>query len=275
MGNSHNTNLSKDCTSFASINNATSVSFGNSLRVHMAYEKENDNKDIWAAEYEIGEILDRVVSFRLQVEHDKNGVESVKFALLGNDPDNGVDILVNIARVGGGDGLHGGIIGVRSFCSYATFRSNKQDYTIETNIVSSNCSYRDSLFVLQMKKMNYSDDIAYMATMAHYYVTKTVGLYVEATIFRNKEKSFVVKVNGPFKYQSVYLGRIIDETRRSGNWSSGGKPNNEIFEDSDSSLNSENIAVGQIVKRASNKGLINSNGYTKGSLNNSIFCTIM
>jgi hypothetical protein len=81
----------------------------------MLYQKENVNADMWAAKYEIGEKLEKIVNIILNVKHDKNGVESVKFALLGNDPDNGVDILVNIARVGGGDGLHGGIIGVRSF----------------------------------------------------------------------------------------------------------------------------------------------------------------
>jgi hypothetical protein len=271
MGNSHNTNLiDKDCTYMQGIDNGTRVCFGNSLLIRMLHTKDNVNADMWAAKYEIGEKLEKVVNIIMTVKHDKNGVESVNLALA-DESDNGTTILVDIARVG--DVLHGGIKNiVRSYGSYSNFKSKEQDYLIETNIISYACSYRDCLFVLQRKKRDYSADVAY--TMAHYYVTKTFGLYVEAKVFRNKEKRFVVEVNGPFIYQSVYLGRIIDETRRSGNWSSGGKPNNEI-EDSDSSLNSENIVVGQIVKRASNKGLINSNGYTKGSLNNSIFCTIM
>lgn len=180
---------------------------------------------------------------------------------------------MNITR-DGGDGLRGGITGIKSSGAYSTFVSNEQDYSIETTIISCDSSYRNSLFVLQMKKMKYSN-IAFKVAIAHYCVTETVGLYVEATICRNKDKGFVVKVNYPFKYQSSYLLKIMDETRLTGIWSPGGKPSRESGGDSNSSLNRDNVVVGQIVKHASNNGLINSNGYTSGSLNNSIFCTIM
>ncbi|MCI18961.1 hypothetical protein A2U01_0040116 [Trifolium medium] len=144
--------------------------------VDMRYTKEDDNTDSWAAKYEIGEKLDRVVYIRLEVKHDKNGVENIH-VVLGDEADNETNILVNITLVGGGGGLHGGITNIISSGAYSTFISNEQDYSIETNIISYDCSYRDGLFVLHMKKINYSDDIAYMAAMAQYYITKTVGLY--------------------------------------------------------------------------------------------------
>lgn len=111
--------------------------------------------------------------------------------------------------------------------------------------------------------------------IAHYYVAKTVGLYIAASICRNKYRGFVVEVNGPFKYHSVFLRKIMDETRLTGVWSPGGKPSTETNGDSSSSLHGDNVVIGQVVKNASNKGLINANGYTNGSLNNSIFCIIM
>ncbi|CAI8590224.1 unnamed protein product [Vicia faba] len=227
MGNSHNTNLRKSCTSFEGTNTATRACFGDSSRVDMIHYKENKNTEVWSAVYEIG-----------------------------------------------GDGLQGGITAIESSGTCSTFVNDEQDYSIETTIISCDSFNSDDFYILQMKKMKYSN-IAFKVAMAHFYVTKTVGLYVEATICRNKDRGFVVEVNGPFIYQSVYLRKIIDEIRLTGIWSPGGEPSTETNGDSGSSLHGEKAVVGQVVKNASNKGLINASGYTNGSLNNSIFYTIM
>jgi hypothetical protein len=240
--------------------------FGDSLVITMGNTKDDDT-DLWGVEYKIGKNLEHNVNFGLHVRHDDNGVENIHLGL-SDHADDIIGFSVDITRVDR-DGLSGETKGA----GYSTFISDKQDFSIETTIIPYGCFYRDGLFVLQLKKMKYSN-VAYMAAMAHYYVTKNIGLYVEVKINHSKDKGFVVELNGPFKYPSFYLQKVIVETCRSGTWSPGGKPSNET-EDFNSSLNSDNIVVGQIVKRASNKGFINSNGYTNGSLNNSIFCTIM
>lgn len=80
------------------------------------------------------------------------------------------------------DGLHGGITGVTTSGIYKSSRTVKQDYSIETTIVSYDNSYSDTLFVLQMKKRKNHEN-ACMVTMAHYYVTKGVGLSAAAKIY--------------------------------------------------------------------------------------------
>ncbi|KAL5097875.1 hypothetical protein RYX36_002202 [Vicia faba] len=271
MGNNHNSNLRKNCTSFEGTNTATRACFGDSFRVDMIHRKENNNTDVWSAKYQIGEKLEPDVDLQLRVKQENRSLESIRFALH-NYADNKTDILVNITRVD--DGLQGGITGIKSSGASSTFVNDEQDYSIETTIISCDSFNSDGFYILQMKKMKYSN-IAFNVAMAHFYVTKTVGLYVEATICRNKDRGFVVEVNGPFIYQSVYLRKIMDEIRLTGIWSPGGEPSTETNGDSGSSLHGEKAVVGQVVKNASNKGLINASGYTNGSLNNSIFCTIM
>ncbi|CAL5184294.1 unnamed protein product [Lathyrus oleraceus] len=269
MGNTHNTNLRKSCTSFEGTSTATRACFGDSFRVDMIHQKKKKNSEFWNAVYEIGEKLETDVDLLLQANHDNRNVEKMSFGLY-NDK---TDFIVNITRVSD-DGLQGGITAIKSSGALSTFVNDEQDYSSETTFVSCDSSNREGLFVLQMKKMKHSN-IAFKVAMAHYYVTKTVGLYVEATICCNKGRGFMVEVNGPFIYQSVDLRKIIDEIRLTGIWSPGGKPSTETNGESSSSLHGDNVVVGQIVKNASNKGLINANGCTNGSLNNVIFCTIM
>ena len=195
-----------------------------------------------------------------------NGVESVYFSL-GDDADITSGFSLDIKRVGR-DGLHGGKKGIANSGVYKSCIIVKQDYTIETTIVSYDNSYSDTFFVLQMKKKKNHDN-AYMVTVAHYYVTKFAGLSSAVKIYSSRGKGFIVEVKGPYKHPSDDLRGVIDETIRTGIWSPGAKSNHTKKEDNSSSLKS-NDTIAQFVKHASNKGLINSNGVTKGSLNNSI-----
>ncbi|KAI5446566.1 hypothetical protein KIW84_014413 [Lathyrus oleraceus] len=257
-------------------NTATRASFGDSFRVDMIHKKENNNTDVWIASYQRREKIDPDVGLLLRARHGHNSLESIRLALRNhNCADDTTEILVDITRVD--DGLQGGIRGIKSPGASSTFVNyDEQDFSIETIIISCDDSNRDGFFILQMKKMNYSD-LAFKVAMAHYYVTKNVGLYVEATVCRHKYRGFVVEVNGPFIYQSVSLRKIIHEIRLTGIWSPGRKPSaEETTGDSGSSLHGgDNLVVGQIVKNGSNKGMINANGYTNGALNNSIICSIM
>lgn len=175
-----------------------------------------------------------------------------------------------------------------------------------------------------MKKKGKSENIC-IVNLAHYYVTKDVGLSVTARIYRNKGNSFVVEVEGPIKHPSVDLRKAVVKTCSTGVWSPGAcshckgtktKASTGVKnEDSISSLKghththvqhssslvlkgeshvqhsssllkgeshvqrSDRKVGGEVVKHAFfsssvreqfNTGLINSTGYTSGSLNNSI-----
>lgn len=184
-----------------------------------------------------------------------------------------------------------------SSASPISFTRTNQDYLIETTIVSYSCSYREGLFVLEMKKKGKSKN-ACIVNVAHYYITKDVGLSVSAKIFRNKANGFVVEVEGPFKHPSVDLRRVVDKTCSSGVWSpnacshckrttkkasigvkSGDLNSNNSLLKGDSHVQESDGKIGEIVKHGLfsssvreqvNIGLINSSGYTSGTLNNSI-----
>lgn len=176
--------------------------------------------------------------FHLRTKHDNNGVESINF-LSGDNADIRSGFSLDITRAGR-DGLHGGITGVTTSGIYKSSRTVKQDYSIETTIVSYDNSYSDTLFVLQMKKRKNHEN-ACMVTMAHYYVTKGVGLSAAAKIYLSKGKGFVFEVKGPFKHPSDDLRRVIAETCRTGIWCPGAKSSYTKQQDCSSSLENSGI----------------------------------
>lgn len=291
MGTAHSshTNLGSECTSYDAGATGSIARWGKSFEVSMGHNKENDNTDVWGVKYKTCQ-KKNTCGFNLKASRDSNGVESIHFGL-GDFGDNKTEFAVKITRVSR-DGLRGGISGIDSCNAPVSFTRAKQDHTIETTLVAYGCSFREGLFVLEMKKKVNSEH-AYMVNMAHYYITKDVGLSVEAKILRRKS-CFCVEVEGPFKHPSEELRKVIVKTRRTGIWSrsacshcnaaklsssDGGKSG-----ESKSSLKAEPSSqkghdiVGQIsnhafsssIKEQYNKGLINSTGYTSGSLNNSI-----
>lgn len=270
MGNaysSRNSNLGINCPCFKSAPTGTRAVWVNSLDVSMSNWKD-DQTETWGVRYKVGKKLEHGCCFQLEARHDNNGVESIYFGLRDDDADITSAFTLDIKRVGS-DYLHGGIEGIANSGVYKSCISVKQDYIIETTIVSYDNSYTDNFFVLQMKKKkNHAN--AYMVTMAHYYVTNFAGLSSAAKIYRSRGKGFIVEVKGPYKHPSDDIRAVIAETIRTGIWSPGAKSNHTKKEDNSSSLKSNEI-IAQFVKYASNKGLINSNGVTKGSLNNSIF----
>ncbi|CAK8531579.1 unnamed protein product [Lathyrus sativus] len=277
-----NTNLGINCPDFCSSTTGTTARWG-PIEVSMCADEEeedhtkiwgvsyyigkksrhgfHDHKDIWGMPFELNKGSKQGCGFQLRAKHDDNGVENIYFALSAND-DSTDGFNLDIKRVGN-DGLQKQINGMNNSGIYKTSICVKQGYSIESTIVSFGNSYSDTLFVLQMKKRKNHDN-AYMATMAHYYVTKEVGLSVAAKIYLCKGKGFAVEVKGPFKDPSDDLRRVIAETCRTGIWSPEAKSSSSF---------KNNDTAGQFVNHASssNKGLINSNGYTRGSLNNSIF----
>ncbi|KAL5097873.1 hypothetical protein RYX36_002200 [Vicia faba] len=272
MGNGYsgrNTNLGVNCPYFDSSTTGTTARWGDSLEVSMCKYWDKDESEVWCVGYKIGKKLEHGCGFSLRAKHDNSGVESIYFSL-GDDNDIMSGFSLDITRVGR-DGLHGGIRGVTTSGIYKSSISVKQDYSIETTIVSYGNSYSDTLFVLQMKKRKNHEN-ACMVTMAHYYVTKDVGLSAAAKIYLSKGKGFVVEVKGPFKHPSDDLRRVISETCRTGIWCPAAKSSYTKQQDCSSSLENNGM-VSQFVNHASssNKGLINSNGYTKGALNHSIF----
>ncbi|XP_027338283.1 uncharacterized protein LOC113852244 [Abrus precatorius] len=289
IGHSNHTNLGNECTSYDAGAKGTIARWGDSFEVSMGNWKENnDHTEAWGVEYKTSQ-KKRTCGFQLKATRDNNGVENIHFGL-GDSADSKTEFALKITRVGL-DGLRGGIIGINSCVSSMTNTRAKQDHIKETTIVSYGCSYREGLFVLEMKKKVNCDN-AYMVNMAHYYVTKDVGLSVAAKIRRIKN-CFVVEVEGPFKHPSVDLRKVVVKTRRTGMWSpsacshcNGAKVSNSNKSgDFNSSLKANSHdpkseeTVSEIVKHAFfssnvkeqyNKGLINSSGYTTGSLNNSI-----
>ncbi|KAK7412890.1 hypothetical protein VNO78_04616 [Psophocarpus tetragonolobus] len=290
MGTSHSshTNLGSECSSYDAGATGTIARWGDSFQVSMGISKENDHTEVWGVKYKTSQ-KKHTCGFQLKASRDNNGVESIHFSI-GDLANNKTQFALKITRVGH-DGLRGGISGIDSSSPPMSFTRTKQDHTIETTIVPYGCSFRYGLFVLEMKKKVNSEN-AYMVTMAHYYVTKDVGLSVEANIHRSKS-CFVVEVEGPFNHPSDDLRKVIAKTRRTGVWSRSACSHcNEAkastgaskSEESHSSLKAQpshqkgNPTVGQVVEHAFsssvkvqyNKGLINSSGYTSGSLNNSI-----
>ncbi|WVZ21240.1 hypothetical protein V8G54_008562 [Vigna mungo] len=291
MGTAHSshTNLGSECTSYDAGATGSIARWGKSFEVSMGHNKENDNTDVWGVKYKTC-LKKNTCGFNLKASRDSNGVESIHFGL-GDFGDNKTEFAVKITRVGR-DGLRGGISGIDSCNAPVSFTRAKQDHTIETTVVAYGCSFREGLFVLEMKKKVNSEH-AYMVNMAHYYITKDVGLSVEAKILRRKS-CFCVEVEGPFKHPSEELRKVIVKTRRTGIWSRSACSHCNIAKVSSSdggksgeskpSLKAEPSSqkghdiVGQIsnhafsssIKEQYNKGLINSTGYTSGSLNNSI-----
>ncbi|XP_020206174.1 uncharacterized protein LOC109791302 [Cajanus cajan] len=292
MGTAHSshTNLGTACTSYDAGSTGTIARWGDSFEVCMGFSKENDHTEVWGVKYKTSHHRHHC-GFHLKASRDNNGVEKLYFGL-GDFSENKMELALRITRVGL-DGLRGGISGIDSRTPPMFFTRAKQDYTLETTIVPYGCSFRDGLFVLEMKK-KFNSDHAYMVTMAHYYVTKDVGLSVEAKI-RLRKHCFDVEVEGPINHPSDELRKVIVKTRRTGIWSrsacshcnvgaktsSGGAKSGESNNSSlkaQASLQNGHEKVGEIVNRVflsgvteqHNTGLINSSGYTTGSLNNSI-----
>ncbi|KAK7329542.1 hypothetical protein VNO77_23712 [Canavalia gladiata] len=289
-GHSSRTNLGSECTSFDAGATGSIARWGDSFEISMGNWKENnDHTEVWGVEYKTIP-KKSTCGFQLKANRDNNGIESMHFGL-GDSADNKTEFALKITRVNR-DGLRGGIIGIDSCNAPMSFTRAKQDYTIDTTIVSYSSSYREGLFVLEMKKKVNSEN-AYMVTMAHYYVTKDVALSVAAKIRRIKN-CFAVELEGPFKHPSADLRKVVVKTLRTGVWSPNACSHCNIVQkantgnksgDSNSALKTKSHehkseeTVGEVVKHAFyssnvkeqyNKGLINSSGYTTGSLNNSI-----
>lgn len=293
MGTSHSshTNLGSECTSYDAGATGAIAHWGDSFEVSMGNRKENEHTEVWGVEYKATQ-KKHSCGFNLKACREKKGVESIHFGI-GDFANNKTEFALKITRVGS-DGLRGGITGIDSCNAPMSFTRSKQDYTVETTIVPYGCSYREGLFVLEMKKKVNSEN-AYMINMAHYYVTKDVGLSVEAKIRRIKN-CFVVEVEGPFNHPSDELRKVLVKTRRSGVWSRNacshcvgpkasaigakiGESNSGLMKAQSSQMHEKgNGTVSQVVnhvfsssvKEQYNKGLINSSGYTTGSMNNSI-----
>ncbi|KAL5097874.1 hypothetical protein RYX36_002201 [Vicia faba] len=309
MGTSHSThtNLGKDSTSFKSSATGSIARWGDSFEVSMSKWNENDHTEAWGAKYKTS-LKNRTCGFNLKVTNDNNGIDSIHFGLL-DTANNKTELAVNISRIDHHT-LRGGITGLNSSVSPKSFTRTKPDYLIETTVVSYNCSHREGLFVLEMKKKGNSEN-ACIVNLAHYYVTKDVGLSVTAKIYRNKGNSFVVEVEGPFKHPSVDLRKVLVKTCSSGVWSPGAcshckgtktkastgvknedsnsmsKGQTRVQHSSSLMLKGESHVqqqnngkvVGEVVKHGFfsstvreqiNTGLVNSTGYTSGTLNNSI-----
>ncbi|ESW10997.1 hypothetical protein PHAVU_009G256600 [Phaseolus vulgaris] len=282
-GHSSHTNLGSECSSYDAGETGTIARLGDSFEVSMGHNKEKDNTDVWSVKYKTSQ-KKNTCGFNLKASRDNNGVESIHFGL-GDFANNKTEFALKITRVGR-DGLQGGISGIDSCNAPMSFTRAKPDHTIETTIVPYGCSFREGLFVLEMKK-KVNGEHAYMVNMAHYYVTKDVGLSVEAKIQRSKN-CFRVEVEGPFNHPSDELRKVLVKTRRTGIWSRSACSHCNVAKaksgESNSSLKAKaspqksHEVVGQIahhafsstIKEQYNKGLINSTGYTSGSLNHSI-----
>ncbi|KAG4990424.1 hypothetical protein AAZX31_09G036300 [Glycine max] len=290
-GHSTHTNLGSECTSYDAGATGTIARWGESFEVSMGNSKENnDHTEVWGVKYKPSQ-KNYTCGFHLRASRDNNkSVESIYFGL-GDFSNNKTEFALKITRIGR-DSLRGGITGIDSSTAPMYFTRAKQDHTIETTIVPYGCSFRDGLFVMEMKKKVNAEN-AYMVTMGHYYVTKDVGLSVEAKILRSKN-CFVVQVEGPFSHPGDELRKVLAKTHRTGIWSrsacshcnnNGTKAStSKKSGESDSPLKAQpshqkgHGTVGEIVSHAFsssvkeqyNKGLINSSGYTTGSLNNSI-----
>lgn len=269
MGNSYSsrTNLNYDCTYFHADSKYTILRWGDSIEVCTGNWKE-DHNEFWAMEYKTGQKLEHSCQLQLLVTRDEYGVKNIRFGLR-DSAHNKTEFELDMKRIGH-DGFRGGISGIQSSGAHVSRTKNTQDFSIDTNVVSYNCSHRDGFFVIQMTKMNYSDE-AHHVFMAHYYVTKAVGLHVEAIISRSKGKGFVIEVKAPCKNTSAYMCWVVEESRRQIGLLPPKAKSITKTGDSSSSLKINDNTIGQIVKHASNKGLINSNGSTKGALNHSIF----
>nr|KYP35616.1 hypothetical protein KK1_043337 [Cajanus cajan] len=215
------------------------------------------NTEKWIVKYKPDQENRGDCGYHLLAIRDNKGVEDISF---GFGDDHETSFSIEIKRVGR-DSLHGGITGIVSSRPQMFFSRAKLCYTIETTIVPCSYSYSDDgLFVLEIwKKDNYLN--AFKVTMAHYYVTKDVGLSAVAKISHKKGNGFIVEVEGPFCHPSADLRHVLIQTRRSGMWSPDACPHcnganrqgEQMFRD----LFSTNI-----------RGLINSStGSTNSSLN--------
>lgn len=291
MGSNHSshTNLGRDSTSFESSSTGSIARWGDFFSVGMSKWKENEKTEVYGVEYKTGQ-KKRGCGFQLKTTHDNNGtIESIHLGLGDTTVDNKTEFTIMITRVAR-DGLRGGIIGIDSSTSPITSTRTKNDYSIETTIVPYGCSYRDGLFVLEMKKKGNSEN-ACTVTLAHYYVTKEMGLSVTAKICR-KGNSFIVEVEGPCKHPSSDLRKVIVKTTRTGIWSpgacshckaakaisstSGGASNSTLKgqsgQQSDGKVDAivKHAVFSSNVREQKMTGLINSSGYTSGSFNHSI-----
>ncbi|KAJ1380601.1 hypothetical protein SESBI_45879 [Sesbania bispinosa] len=194
-----------------------------SFEVSMGNWKENNGRtDVWGVEYKTGK-PNRHCSFRLTANNiPTSTVDAIHFGVNDSaDDNNKTDISLDITRAGR-DGLRGGTISIETnSASPFTRRTRQQDFSVstETSIVSygGGSSFREGLFVVE-KKRKVNSESAYMVTLAHYYVTKDVGLSIVVKISR-KGNGFVVEVEGPVKHPSGDLRNVLVETCRNGIWS--------------------------------------------------------
>ncbi|KAK7329544.1 hypothetical protein VNO77_23714 [Canavalia gladiata] len=286
---SRQSNIVSDCSSFEGGPTGSKARLGNNVDVSMSnWKEDHDQSDVWGVQYKTGDHQKRhICSFRLAASRYNGHVESINFGLSDSANDK-TNLILDIARVAR-DGLHGGITAVRSNNTPMSFTRNKQNHSIETTIVPYGCSFREGLFVLEMKKKVNSEN-AYMVTVAHYYVTHDVGLSVAAKIRRNKDHGFVVEVEGPFNHPSAELRKVLVKTIRTGIWSpracshcgNGSKAStptktggsNPSFKDDSISQILKQLSLSRNVGEQHYTGLLNSTGYTTGFLNNSIIILI-
>ncbi|MCI22983.1 hypothetical protein A2U01_0044161, partial [Trifolium medium] len=81
MGNSHNSNLRSTCTTFEGGADGSTTWFEDYLVISMGKTKENDNTDVWGVDYKIAKKLEHNVNFGMHVNHDDNGVASIRLGL--------------------------------------------------------------------------------------------------------------------------------------------------------------------------------------------------
>ncbi|KAF7813793.1 uncharacterized protein G2W53_034769 [Senna tora] len=178
----------------------------------------------WSMQYTIGT---KNCTFEVEASV-KNGVENYLSLVFDDSACNLAHCGVKIEKArGGGGGLTGGIGSIRfsgrcpknpNFTSTRTSNGCK----IETEIFSYGCSFREGLFVIEKKKMmlmDYNIEGFHEVTLAHYYVTKDVGVSAVATIRTgDKGENFEVEVERPVDHPRSDLRMVIVETCGSGVW---------------------------------------------------------
>ncbi|XP_061344823.1 uncharacterized protein LOC133290709 isoform X2 [Gastrolobium bilobum] len=281
MGISYSTHdFRSSCTSFeegatGSTESKWGLGFSTNL-VFMEKAKKNLDKDVWKLNYDT--CTYSTIRNCLEV-----GVDSVSFSLYDCAYYfKKTNIFVNFTRIGSEYGLRGGITSFKTSGTHKSFIRVERDYLIETTIVYYGVFEIKSLFVLEKKK-NVNSENACVVTLAHYYssIHEFSGIFAVAEIRCNEGSSgFDVEVKGPYQGRTGELRKVREETIRTGIWSHGREKAGTVtkIRDSNSSLKpqshyqSDDIdKVRQNVKQAffssdvkeqSNKGLINSTGYT-------------
>ncbi|KAJ1407732.1 hypothetical protein SESBI_24210 [Sesbania bispinosa] len=197
LSNNDSTTSLSSLKSFDCRNRLHSHRAEGSFEVSMGNWKENDGRtDVWGVEYKTGK-PNRHCTFRLTANQTNSigTVDAIHFGVNDTADDNDkTEISLDITKAGR-DGLRGGTISIETSASPFTRRTRQQDFSVstETTIVSygGGSSFREGLFVVE-KKRKVNSEIAYMVTLAHYYVTKDVGLSIEVKISR-KEMDLLLK----------------------------------------------------------------------------------